>query len=325
MLHTNATECLSPFLSEIEFTISKPVDACTEMCWVKWKVNSRDESKSWRITDDCAQQCGSPKLQVEDVECDDGMNKWHDSGDSSIQKRGGYCTWRMPFTPANDDPPPPPAPLTRSSRWTMDVVQWMQYEESFLTVWLTDPNGNVGKHIQWDTSKDDDGATKLIKATDHATSSDVQMRYSMLLTLYGLRKKEDSTLRITYQSKGTCGACIGRDVCPYLRPQCQPFYQTESTDEKQQALLEDCSWSSLCLGPFFKDDSEFSCDKVADAYYPKGAGFERRFKCWWPHDFVEPYGNQEQAGYKGDGAKGATGFEGIDAGVNGPWANVTLP
>src|SRR5690242_7824985 len=333
VLRTNVTKSLSTSLSEIEFSFSAPVENCEEKCWVKWKVNARDDSKSWQITDDCAQQCGSPKREMTDVECDDGMNKWQDAGDGSIQKRGGYCTWRMPFKAAKEDPPPPPpTSWTRSSRWTLEVVQWMEYEESSLEYWLSDPNGRLVKHAHWDTSKERDGAKKLIETTDRDASSDFQMQYSMLITLRGLRKKADSTLRITYMNKGRCDRCIGYPVCPFHYRQCQPFYQTETNDEKQQSLLDDCSYDNslsridyiTCDGSLFQDNAEFSCDRVADAYYPKNAGFERRFKCWWPHDFVDPFGNQDRDYYEGD-TKGSEpfGLGGIDAGFNMSWTNAT--
>ncbi|KAJ4983451.1 hypothetical protein SVAN01_11059 [Stagonosporopsis vannaccii] len=333
VLHTNVTQSLSASLSEIEFSISTPVDACREKCWVKWKVNSRDESRPWQITEDCAQQCGSPKLQLTNVNCDDDMNKWHDPGDWSIRKRGGYCTWHMPFKYVKDDPSPSPlSSWTRSGRWTLEVVQWMEYEESFLEYWLSSPNGTLVKHIHWDTSKENDGATKLIETTDRDAPSNFQMRYGMVITLHGLRKKDDSTLKITYMNKGRCGKCMDFKFCPLSLPQCQPSYQTETNDEKQQSLLDDCSITNgltrqdhlTCLGSLFQDNAEFSCDKVADAYFQKGAGFERRFKCWWPDDFVDPYGNQDRARSEGtDGTNGASGFEGIDAWRNGSWTNVT--
>ncbi|KAH6644817.1 hypothetical protein C7974DRAFT_440410 [Boeremia exigua] len=318
VLHTSVTDSLNALDSEIEFLISKPVDHCSEWCWVKWKTNARADGKSWQISDDCARQCSSPQLTATDVSCDDGINKWYDPGDTAIQKRGGYCTWRMPFSPANDDPPPPPAPWTRESRWTIEFTQVMEYKTSSIEWVLKDPNGDKAGHLWKDTS-DSERAMSLIYANDRGDRPDLQMRYKVLLTVYQGRKKEDTQVRLTYGVMKNLGCKHTGDVDFTLEPgHCQPYYETESDDEKKQSRFENC----YCPNPVMKDNVEFSCEKVFDKFYPKDAGFERKFKCWWPHDLMDPYGHSG-GDLAGVDAQGLEGFMGISGGRNVSWANAT--
>ncbi|KAJ8114502.1 hypothetical protein OPT61_g3632 [Boeremia exigua] len=313
MLHTNVMKPWSTLNSEIEFLMSKPVEGCKELCWVKWKINNREESKSWQITDDCAQQCGSPKLTATDVTCDDGMNKWHDPGSSDLQKRGGYCTWHMPFQPANDDPP---KPWTRESRWTVEIEQWMEYESSSIEWWLKDPNGNDAGHLWTDTS-DVELFDSWLETQNRGP--DLQMRYKMILSVLNPRKKDITQVMLTYQNEPK-SQCDYYDYFSEGNKYCRPFYMTESDDETRPSRLNDCTIRGgsriVCPSPMFKDNVEFSCDKVYDSFYPIGAGFQRRFKCWWPHDFVDPYGIEGVAVQQ-------SAIDGVDGSMNGSWANLT--
>ncbi|KAF2621428.1 hypothetical protein BU25DRAFT_416096 [Macroventuria anomochaeta] len=305
-LHTHVTESTSASQSEIEFEISRFPAGCMEICWTKWKINTRDESKSWQITDDCARQCGMRKLGPTDVGCDDGINKWHDNGDSSIQKRGGYCWFHMSFEPGDDRASPPPKPWTRDSRWTLELVQQMEYEDASIEWWLKDPNGNHAGHFWFGLNAEDVdvvGST-LIETQDRDAHPELKMRYKMLLTVAYPRNKDNTTITLTYQNGKIDGCKYSSDTPSKvlgLLPLCQPSYQTESNDRTKQSHLNDCSSDpdrkiEICPTSMLAAKLEFSCDKIPDAFYPKGAGFERKFKCWWPHDFVAPYGNMDDVG-----------------------------
>ncbi|KAF2999487.1 hypothetical protein E8E13_008687 [Curvularia kusanoi] len=296
-VHVDVTDSLSTSDSTIDFMISKWIDGCRMRCWPKWQINKRDSSESWKITENCASKCGGPKFGPGEVSCSDDMNKWHDAGSTSHQKRGGYCTWRMPYKPGDDTPQPHgPASWTRASKWSLDIIQWMEYDKSSIEWWLKDPDGNNASHYWWDTSNVlPKGASLHINPDDAQNHPDLKMRYNMEVVIKDPRKKDSTTVRLTYLSdqKKKCTYCEREGLCP---SHCQPYYQTESNDQKQQSSLEVCShegyWGTMrfpCPTSMFQDNTEFSCDKVAGAFYPLGAGFERRFSCWWPHDFLDAY------------------------------------
>lgn len=316
-VHANVSDSLDARDSHIEFRMSKWVNDCKVQCWPKWKINSEQDSKPWQISEDCSDSCGSAKLTIFDITCSDTINKWHESPDSTasntLKKRGGYCTWRMPYIPGASPSPPPTQPWTRSSRWTLNLIQWMEHTQSSLEWWLIDPSGHNASHFHWDTSTFPLSGSTSIDPTDPSLRLSLAMHYNMRLTVSYPRNKDTSTLRITYQNPKNphCKYCA-RAPCEVFGvvPECQPFYQTETNDEKGQSLLEDCYSEKdgkeyICPSPMLKDNKEFSCEKVADAFKPVGAGFERRFRCWWPHDFVEPYGV--------DGGKGVV--EVVDGGA----------
>lgn len=293
-VHVDVTDSLSTSDSTIDFLISKWIDGCRMRCWPKWQINNRDSSESWKITENCAHQCGGPKFGPGEVSCSDDINKWHDADSTSHQKRGGYCTWRMPYKPGDDTPQPHgPASWTRASQWSLDIIQWMEYDQSSIEWWLKDPDGNNASHYWWDTSNIILGS-KTIDPDDPQNHPGLTMRYNMEVAVADPRNKDSTTVRITYMSdpRKDCGYCNHGGPC---MSNCQPYYQTESNDEKRQSVLETCShdttWKSKypCPSSMLKDNTEFSCDKVSHTFYPLNAGFERRFRCWWPLDFVEPY------------------------------------
>lgn len=338
LLHTNVTDSLSISKSEIEFAISKPPANCKEWCWVKWKINTREGSKSWQIIDDCARQCGMRKLEPTDVSCDDGMNKWHDPGDWSIPKRGGYCTWRMPFEPdnddpVNDDPKSPPESWGPQSKWTLDLVQQMEYETSSIEWTLWDPNGYHAGHFWEDTSHSDNYTTQ-IQARHREAAPTHQMKYVMNLTVTDPRDKDNTTVSLQYIGVGKYPGCNwpGKEWT-YNRfyKGCDPSYTTEPNDESRQALLWDCNDYYLDLGAHLVlcpqplvTGYTMACDPVADKFRPKGAGFERRFKCWWPHMFPTMFtGKYIAVPVDLADANVSSGALGIDGGVNGSWANST--
>lgn len=349
-LHTNVTESLSRSESEIYFQISKPVADCKEMCHTGWKVNKREPNDSWQIFNDCAQQCGSQKLTPNDVSCEAGVNKWQDNGDNPISIRGGYCTFSMPFTPANDNSP---TSWTRDSRWTLDIIQTMEHDQGSFEWWLKDPNGNDVSTQKWDTSKAFFHSGEKIMG---GLVADPGMLYNMYITIRSPLTKKNSTVELSYlndplPSKPPCNFCNKQIECPEDTPTCQPSYRTERDDETSQSLLDDCTQGQnlhdneklyigvhrFCLTSVFKNTSEFSCDGVPDAFYPKNAGFQRHFKCWWPHDFVEPYSHQRADSASGENllphwlrtatrppwAAGALAIDG-GGGVNESWMNATF-
>jgi hypothetical protein len=353
MLHTSITESLTSSSSEIYFQISKPVAGCQRMCHVEWKVANPHQSHSWEIVNDCAQACGMRELDLTDVTCDDGMNKWQDNGDNPTDVRGGYCTFKMPFEPADDNAPAPPAPWTRNSQWTIDLIQQMEYKTASIEWWLRDPNGNNASHYWWALSK---GDNSIMIETDPSTPQDKKMRYKMLMTVTDAMDKDKTRLQLTYQNDRNTHCHYCEQHTPSLLHQCpmayvancQPSYQTETNDEKKQSLLDTCydrweGWwhrSGPCPTYMIAENSTFSCDPVSYKFKPLNAGFERRFKCWWPNDFDDPFGktdppppviNWEIYGDTGDtgdsadtgGVNGTAGAMAVGGGGNGSWTNST--
>jgi len=365
MLHTDVTESMTSSSSEIYFQISKPVADCQSMCHTSWKVNNRDQGNSWQIVNDCAQACGMRELGPEDVHCDDGMNKWQDNGDKPTNIRGGYCTFRMPFEPMDDSAPPAAAPWTRDSRWTIDFIQQMEYETASIEWWLRDPDGRNVSHFVKDLGSSPEQDQVTIE-TDASIAADKRMRYKMLMSVDHPMDKDKTTVKITYDSglNKHCHYCKEKHDglgnfwlrCPARTwKECQPSYQNETNDEKQQSFLQICSDPALYLGrpqgprdgepctmPMIARNDSFSCNPVPAAFYPKNAGFERRFKCWWPNDFDEPYGRddapppKDQINWQLDidpdtyvhgadmaGISGTAVAMGIDGGANGSRTNAT--
>lgn len=328
MLHTNVTDSASTASSEIEFVISKPPAGCSQMCWVKWKIAESYESKSWQLTDDCARQCGSRKLETSDISCDDGINKFQDYG-NGVQKRAGYCTWRKPFEPADDNPPPPPPPFGPFSLWHLELRQQMEYKKSEIEWNLYDPNKNHAGHGFEDTSGSDNFTT-IVDTQGREGHPQDQMQYKMELTVTKPRNKDKSTVSIQYTNVGQVPGCVyGDDNFPWLERTCNPAYTTEPNDEKDQAYLWNCEkfgkyTYNICPKPLV-DNKHFSCDPVGGIFYPKNAGFERKFSCWWPHGFPIMPG---QPGYKGEvggmdigDINETTQGLGINGGVNGSRMN----
>lgn len=329
-LHTNVTQSLSTSSSEIYFQISKPVAGCQQMCHTEWKINTRDEGNSWEIVNDCAQSCGMRKLEPTDVSCDNGINKWQDNGDDPIDIRGGYCTFHMPFDPADDSAPTPPAPWSRDSRWTVDFIQQMKYETASIEWWLKDPNGKNVTYFWKDLSEG--GTVTTFIESDPETKPESRMRYKMLLTVSDPRNKDKTRIQIQYMNDKNphCKYCQSACEVTGMLEACQPNYRTETNDETEQSLLNTC-WTSLlhiCPEPMIADNRAFSCDPVPDAFYPVGAGFERRFRCWWPNDFDAPFGLSDPppsgaSAMDLSGMSGTSGALGIYGGPNSSWTNAT--
>ncbi|KAF1922681.1 glycoside hydrolase family 18 protein [Didymella exigua CBS 183.55] len=335
-LHTNVTESLSISSSEIYFQISKPVEGCQRMCHTEWRINTRDASNPWDIVNDCAQPCGVQKLSPADVVCDDGSNKWQDNGGNPTRIRGGYCTFRMPFDPANDDAPRRPLAWFRDGQWTLSIIQKMEYETASLEWWLKNPHGNDAGHF-WQSLSEADVVNSLIE-TYPETPRESKMLYKMLLTVSEPRNKDKTLVQLKYQNAKNphctyCTKCNGIGMLP----SCQPSYRTETNDEELQAMLGTCHAPGLMLCPtdMIADKRTFSCDPLLDKFYPVGAGFERKFDCWWPNDFDYPYGLKDPPPHPpglweqpitngdGDGFKGAAGGLAVDGGANGSWSNAT--
>lgn len=364
MLFANVTESMTLSSSEIHFQISKPVDYCQSMCHTSWKINNRDQGNSWQIVNDCAQACGMRELGSEDVHCDDDMNKWQDDSDNPTNIRGGYCTFRMPFEPMDDSAPPLPAPWTRDSRWYIDFIQQMEYETASIEWWLRDPDGRNVSHFVKDLGYTPEQNQVTIE-TDASIAADKRMRYKMLLNVDHPMDKDKTTVKITYVSglNKHCHYCKEKHdgmgnawlrCAAHSFRECQPSYQTETNDEKQQSFLDVCAENGSFMGrpnsppnnqscdqPMVARNDSFSCDPISAAFYPKNAGFERRFKCWWPNDFDEPYGRDDapppknQINWQLDidpdtyhipdiaGITGTAAAMGFGGGANGTWTNAT--
>jgi hypothetical protein len=332
-LHTYVTESLSTSRSEIEFVISKPVLGCKSDCWTKWKISNPQESKPYQIHSDCTPECGSRNLDTDDISCDDGINKFHDNGVGSVQKRGGFCTFRMPFQPKDDSARPPPKPFTGDSRWTLSIRQFMEYDQSEIEWTLTDPNGEFVGTDLWDTSNANpySGVVDTRGRDDHPETN---MRYKMKLTVGDPRSKDDTTVQLTYLSLENFEGCRYDKKVVGEMPGCRPTYRTETNNQRQQSSLNDCygvnpytGKTTVCPKPMLSN-MEFSCDPVPNAFYPKGAGFERKFKCWWPHDFVKPWDglprpSDELNTMALGGMNETSSAMGVNAGINGSWMNVT--
>ncbi|KAL1593101.1 hypothetical protein SLS59_009426 [Nothophoma quercina] len=340
-LHTNVTESLSTSKSEVEFVISKPVDGCKSDCWTKWKIANPQESKPFQIHSDCAPECGMRKLDTSDISCDDGINKFHDNGVGSVQKRGGYCTFRMPFQPKDDSAPPPLKPFTRDSRWTLEIRQWMEYEKSEIEWSIKDPHGISAGNDLWDTSNANP-YSGVVDTRGRDDTPENNIRYKMKLTVDEPRTKEKSTVQIEYLSWDQFDGCSYNTNVVGEMAGCRPIYLTETSDEKQQSSFNGC----FGLNPFTNkktacpkamlSNAEFTCEMVADSFYPKGAGFERKFKCFWPHDFVDPWDGlprpddnqlmlvderKKKFGEKYRGAYWIASVMGTDGGLNGTVAS----
>ncbi|KZM28627.1 chitinase [Ascochyta rabiei] len=300
MLHANTTDSTAESRSEIQFTISKPPAGCTEFCWVKWKITNGIASKPWEITDDCAQQCGMRKLTPTDVGCDDGINKFQTADDDSLNKRGGYCWWRMPFEPANDDPvppppppPPPSPPITRESIWRLEIRQQMEHEKSEVEWTLYDPNKNHAGSGLADTSSGDVVKT-IIETQGRDEHPEDKLKYKMQLTVSHPRNKDKSTVKIAYADVGKLPGCKYGTKTGHV-PSCNPSYETETDDEANVAILMDCYTkyygTEWACDRHLVSSTQMSCDPIPHAFRPKNAGFERSFACWWPHDFAPSPGS----------------------------------
>jgi hypothetical protein len=309
-------------------------------CYAEFKVNNREPDISWQIVNDCAQQCSSQKLTTNDVRCDSGINKWQDNGDNPVSVRGGLCTFSMPFSTGNAVSDP--SKWDRKSRWTLELVQNMEYVTASIEWLLKDPDDNVAAHQIQDLSGPKEH--KVMIDVDSDTPEAARMRYKMLMTITEPRDKDITQLKLTYQNdkNAWCDDDCGQgprliDTCAIgaLTP-CRPWYQTETPNEKKQSLLDVCydeGKKKPCFSPMIYSNWDFSCDPVIDKWRPKNAGFERRFNCWWPYDFAVPYGLTDRPpNFKGsvddnsDGFNDLTGATGLmpDHGsANGSWSNAT--
>lgn len=314
----------------------KPVD-----CYTNFKVNKREPDVSWQIVNDCAQQCGSQKLTTNDVSCDSGVNKWQDNGDNPVSVRGGFCTFSMPFSTGNAGSNP--SKWDRNSRWTLELVQNMEYETASIEWLLKDPDNNIVAHQIQDLSGPKEH--KITIDVDSDTPEAAKMRYKMQMTITEPRNKDITLLKLTYQNnkKAWCDDGCGQgphtiDTCAIgALTACQPWYQTETPDETKQSLLDYCydgGKKKPCFSPMIYSNRDFSCDPVMDKWRPKNAGFERKLNCWWPYDFAVPYGLYDRPpNFKGaavdDGPDGFNTFTDTPGlmpdhgGVNGSWRNAT--
>ncbi|XPS75899.1 Chitinase [Ascochyta lentis] len=324
MLHTNISDSTSSSRSEILFTISKPPAGCTEMCWARWKIANGVSSTPWQITSDCAQQCGMRKFTPTDVGCDNAINKFQYTDDTLYKKRGGYCWWRMPFEPADDNPPPPPPPITRDSIWRLEIRQQMQYTKGEIEWTLYDPNKQkAGSGLQ--STSNPDAALIAINTSPGAQT----MHYAMQLAVSKPLNKDKSRITISYVGTGKLPGCTYGTTIGHL-PECNPYYRTETDDEVEMAILNDC-YTEVDGVKYICDrhlvtNQQMSCDAIPRAFRPKNAGFERKFSCSWPHDF-KPQGEKGVAGAEAmDG--GVDGFQGgvnvTVGGGNGSWTNGTI-
>lgn len=311
MLHTNVSESTSKAESEMLFTISKPPVGCTEMCWVRWKINNDFDSNAWQITDDCAQKCGMRKFGPSDVTCDGGMNKFKQTDDGNIKKRGGYCTWRMPFEPANDDPPPPTPPITKNSKWTLKIQQEMQYDDSSIEWWLIDQNGNEAGHGKaqqharvkgsWlgrvtieDQGRDDDPANK--------------MPYKVTMMVSEPTNKDKSRVWLQMPNDPAYTGCGERSE------QCKAYIVTETDDETSPLYFRDCA--RYCNNKPLITSDDAGCVPMPGAFKKKNAGYERDFECWWHGVWAA----RERKTFSAPPAMGALG---IDGALKGTWGNET--
>ncbi|KAF3033539.1 hypothetical protein E8E11_001215 [Didymella keratinophila] len=321
-------------------TSAPPAPPKPDGCYTVFKVNNREPDVSWQIVNDCAQPCGSQKLTTNDVNCESGVNKWQDNGDNPVSVRGGFCRFSMPFSTGNAGSNP--AKWDRNSRWTLELIQNMEYETASIEWLLKDPDQNVAAHQIQDLSGPKEH--KITIDVDSDTPEATKMRYKMLMTITEARNKDITQLKLTYQNEKNAWC---DDDCPGNGPKlidtcaigaltaCQPWYQTETSNEKKQSLLNYCydeGKKKPCFSPMIYSNMDFSCDPIIDKWRAKNAGFERRFNCWWPYDFAVPYGLTDRPpNFKGasvddnpDGFNDFTDAPGLmpdHGGANRSWAN----
>ena len=318
IVQTNVSDSTISSTSEIQFRISKPPIGCSEVCWVQWKINNSLDSKPWQITDDCAQQCGTQKLNTTNLSCDHGINKFQSNEDGSLKKRGGYCTWSISVESTDDDHPPP-LPFTRESTWHLKLRQQMEHERSEIEWGLFDPNMQQASYGWKDTSKGD-AVNILIETQDRDSRPQDKMRYKMQLTVSQPRYKDKSRVQIQYVNIGQVPGCKYGTGIGFV-PECNPSYVTESDDETEVAYINTCEstydgFQYICDHPLVTK-KVMGCDAIPHAFYPKNAGFERKFTCWWPHDFALKDGS-DSTDTINIGSRRASIALGIGDGNNGP-------
>jgi hypothetical protein len=163
----------------------------------------------------------------------------------------------------------------------LDIIQHMEYEKSQVEWWLIDPDGHNASTSYWDTSNKTYRDFAYIDPPAKDTPG-LTMRHNMKIYVLDSLDVNRARVKLEYTNPEGMRQKECRD-----KPDCVPYYITESNDEVWQSLFWDCA--PFCKKKGMLDNGEFSCDPVADTFRHWNAGFERRFKCWWPHDYVDPF------------------------------------
>ena len=171
----------------------------------------------------------------------------------------------------------------------MDIIQNVGDKTSKIEWMLIDPDGNNASNKYWETSdvKDDDYV--LLDPSPHKDHPELTMRHNMKIQIWGDANDKDKTqLRLQYLAEPG----YKQPLCKSHQT-CTPIYLTETNDELKQSRLDRCDeWCKVGweIRGMLDDNKEFSCDPVPEAFKQQDdGGWERRFKCWWPHDFADPF------------------------------------
>ena len=160
----------------------------------------------------------------------------------------------------------------------------MEYEWSQLEWWLKDPDGYNASHTVWDTSKvASQYDANYIDPEPREEHPGLRMRHNMNIGVAHSTNMFETRIYLQYMNPK------GKIYRQCNIPECTPEYITETYDDKEQSRFSDCSDKNQCPKGMLVNNTEFSCEQVAGKFVKKGGGFERRFRCWWAHDFVAPY------------------------------------